>query len=481
MKCILKLSTLLERIEKDVNDSIYDLDIEGISTNSSNVQPNDLFVAIKGYRVDGHDFIQNAIQAGAQIIIGEKDLTELPVPYIKVENSRLALAQLACEFYGNPSRDKKMIGITGTNGKTTTSYMLKHILESVGKTCALFGTVKNVVNGQDSSSSNTTPDALELNKQLAQSKDEFIIMEVSSHGLSQFRVTGVEFDFCLFTNLDQDHLDYHQDMEEYFSVKASLFDQLKPDGKAIINHYSIWGKKLAKQLRSKERTFHAIGVEPHHDLQIQQLKSGNSKISFENNHNLNIKLKILGKHNIFNAAMAFLTARKIGLSDEEILQALEIFPGVPGRFEVFNHPKGVTVVVDYAHTADAFDHCLQTAKEEGANRVFHIFGFRGNRDLPKRGGMVSVSKKISDVHILTFDDLNDVSYQEMEEALNVLNEGGCVIPDRTVAIKQALDHASSGDWICITGKGAEKYQQKFELPTNSDIETVQYLFQQIGE
>lgn len=475
----MKLNTLLERIEKNVNDPVSNLDIEGISTNSSKVQPNNIFVAIKGYRVDGHDFIRDAIRAGAQIVIGEQDITELSVPYIKVENSRLALAQLACEFYGNPSRNKKLIGITGTNGKTTTSYMLKHILETTGKSCSLFGTVINVVNGQSSPSINTTPDALELNKHLASSEDEYIIMEVSSHGLSQYRVNGVEFDFCLFTNLDQDHLDYHRDMEEYFSVKASLFEQMKPEGSAIINHYCSWGQKLAEQLNAKNRTFHVIGEKQYHDLQINQLKSGNSIITYENNANMDLKLNILGKHNILNAAMAFLTASKLGLPSEEILQALEKFPGVPGRFEMFQHPNGATVVVDYAHTADAFNHCLQTAKEEGANRIFHIFGFRGNRDISKRGGMVNISKEISDVHILTFDDLNDISYEEMEEALKVINEGGHIIPDRTLAIKQAIEHAHPGDWICITGKGAEEYQQEFKLPTTSDIETVQFLFEQI--
>lgn len=476
----MKLNALLERIEQNVNDSIGDMDIDGITTNSTEIRPNDIFVAIKGYRVDGHDFIQNAIDAGAKIVIGEKNLTGLSVPYIKVENSRFALAQLACEFYGNPSKNKKMIGITGTNGKTTTSYMLKHILESAGKKCSLFGTVKNVINGKAAPSSNTTPDALELNKQLSLSEDEYIIMEISSHGLSQYRVNGVEFDFCLFTNLDQDHLDYHRDMDEYFSVKASLFDQLKPEGKAIINQYCKWGQKLAEQLMANNRTIHVIGDQNHHhDLQINLLKSGNSIITFENTPNINLKLNILGKHNILNAAMAFLTASKIGISPEEILQALELFPGVPGRFEMFQHPKGATIVVDYAHTADAFNHCLQTAKEEGANRIFHIFGFRGNRDISKRGGMVNVSKEISDVHILTFDDLNDVSYEEMEEALNVLSQGGYIIPDRTLAIKQVLEDASSGDWVCITGKGAEKYQQEFEIPTTSDIETVQFLIEQL--
>ncbi|MFF3099927.1 UDP-N-acetylmuramoyl-L-alanyl-D-glutamate--2,6-diaminopimelate ligase [Viridibacillus arvi] len=479
----MKLNILLEHVDKAVNSQLLDIDvdIEGIATNSSLVRPNDIFVAIPGFRVDGHQFIDAAIQAGASVVVGEKDLKDLIVPYVRVSNSRLALAQMACQFYGNPSRNKIVIGITGTNGKTTTTYMLKYILENCGRSCSLFGTVQNVVNGKPLPSVNTTPDALELQKQIAMSEDEFIIMEVSSHGLSQYRVEGVEFDYCLFTNLDKEHLDYHKDMEAYFSVKASLFDQLKPNGLAIINQMDNWGKKLADLLTSKGYQVFLVGDQSYHDLQIIHLQSGISTVSFKGNQSVELSLNILGKHNILNASMAFLTALLIGIPQQKVVYALEKFPGVPGRFEMLQHPNGAMVVIDYAHTADAFYQCLQTAREEGANRVFHVFGFRGDRDKEKRRDMVSVSKEISDVHILTLDDLNDVPYEEMEQALYALKDGGYVISDRTIAIKEVLEHAHKGDWVCITGKGAEDYQQKFRLPTASDKETVEFLFQQIDQ
>ncbi|RID89135.1 UDP-N-acetylmuramoyl-L-alanyl-D-glutamate--2,6-diaminopimelate ligase [Peribacillus asahii] len=476
----MKLSVLLECIEKLTDESVPNINIEGISTNSAAVRPNEVFVAIPGYRVDGHDFIEAAIKAGASVIVGEKDLKDLPVPYIKVSNSRLALAKLACQFYEHPSRKKILIGITGTNGKTTTAFMLKYILETLGRTCSVFGTVHNVINGQASPSQNTTPDALELQRLLALSEDEFVIMEVSSHGLSQYRVEGVEFDYCLFTNLDHDHLDYHHDMDEYFLVKAKLFNQLKPHGKAIVNHYNSWGEKLVNLLNLKDEDICIIGDERHHHLKIDKIKSDVFTLVFERNQCFNLNLKMLGYHNILNASMAFLTAQKIGLPSSQIIQALEMFPGVPGRFEMMQHPNnGATIVIDYAHTADAFYHCLQTARDEGAKRVFHIYGFRGNRDTDKRKEMVNLSQTFSDSSVLTLDDLNGVSYDDMEQDLYKLNQSGSVIPDRTLAIKNVLDQVDEGDWVFITGKGAETYQQQFELPTASDIETVQYIFQQL--
>jgi UDP-N-acetylmuramoyl-L-alanyl-D-glutamate--2,6-diaminopimelate ligase len=478
----MKLSTLLENVTNTINESFHHIDIEGISTNSSSVRPSELFVAISGYSVDGHGFIQDAIKSGAAAIMGEKDMKGLSVPYIRVSNSRIALAKIASQFYGNPSRKHTVIGITGTNGKTTTSFMLKHILESYNLTCSLFGSVMNSVNGQVFPSVNTTLDALELQQHLALSHDDIIIMEVSSHGLSQYRVEGIEFDYCLFTNLDQDHLDYHRDMDEYFSVKARLFDQLKPMGKAIINLYNSWGEKLFSQLKQKGIDICTLGDEDHHDLRIGKFKPAemNSAEVYEGKMGAELNLLILGKHNIFNASMAYLTARKLGLESGQILQALKKFQSVPGRFELFGHPKGAVIVIDYAHTANALINCLRTARENGANRIFHIFGFRGNRDIKKRREMIHVSHEMSDVSILTLDDLNHVPFEEMEKDLHELNQQkGFVIPDRTLAIKHIWDQVDEGDWVLITGKGSETYQQQFYIPAHSDKETIRYLSQKM--
>jgi UDP-N-acetylmuramoyl-L-alanyl-D-glutamate--2,6-diaminopimelate ligase len=472
------LNTLLEESGLTISMFENDLSIHEISTNSSSVKEKDLFVAIPGHEVDGHDFIWDAIQSGAVAVVGENDSTDLPVPYIKVSNSRLAAAKLACAFYGHPSKNKTVIGITGTNGKTTTAYMIKHILESTGKKCTLFGTVMNSVNGRKIPSENTTLDALTLQKHLYLSNDDFVIMEVSSHGLSQYRVEGVEFDYCLFTNLDHDHLDYHENMEAYFAVKESLFYQLKSDGTAVINSISSWGETLEERLRCMGVNLAVFGNQQSHDLKMVQ-----SPVTFkcdliEKKTGYELNLPMPGEHNRHNAALAYLLTRKMGLSPETILNALNSFQGVPGRFDIMHHPNGAKIVIDYAHTADAFYHCLKTAREEGAKKIYHIFGFRGGRDMDKRQAMVTVSQEFCDHCILTLDDLNQICQEKMEEELFELAYGKCVvIPDRTLAIKMAWNQANEGDWIFITGKGPEKYQQSFKLPSLSDKETIEYLGQ----
>ena len=487
----MNLANLLEPIKK-INHALHYLKVEDISINSKKVMPNTLFVAIAGATVDGHDYIEEAIRNGATAIIGEKDIEELAIqsledekyvegmvenrelsiPYIQVENSRKVLANIACQFYGHPSKKKTVIGITGTNGKTTTSFMLKKILEDAGYKCTIFGSICNEVNGQVKASINTTPDSLELQKNMARSNDDFIIIEVSSHGISQYRIEGIEFDYCLFTNLDHDHLDYHRDMEEYFNVKTLLFQQLKPTGKAIINVLDSWGKKLSEQLIVNGKQIVQLGK----DVKLTEHTSSSAILSFNSNQEEVLQLKILGKHNIFNACMALLTAQQLAIPTKKILQSLSEFSGVPGRFEMVSHPKGAKIVIDYAHTQGAFSHCLQTIREQGAKRIFHIFGFRGNRDQRKRQPMVEISKDLCDVTLLTLDDLNGIPKESMEQTLYDLHDK--VELDRTLAIKQVLEKVEEGDWVCITGKGHEEYKEQFYYPTSTDIETVNFFTKQ---
>ncbi|WNS74996.1 UDP-N-acetylmuramoyl-L-alanyl-D-glutamate--2,6-diaminopimelate ligase [Bacillus sp. DTU_2020_1000418_1_SI_GHA_SEK_038] len=477
----MKLSQLLENIvgNDKLEQSLNHIEIKGISANSSKIGQNDLFIAISGYQQDGHNYIDDAIAAGACAVVGEKEIEQLNVPYVRVSNSRLALAQIASAFYQTSSKKHITIGITGTNGKTTTSFMLKHILEDAGFSCSLFGSIYNIVNGQISTSPNTTIDALELHRLLSISRDDIVIIEVSSHGLLQFRIEGIEFDYCLFTNLDHEHLDYHQSMDDYFSVKASLFNQLKPDGKAIINSYNSWGEKLFHSLKCKVQNVIAMGEAGNNHLQITRCKTGEpaNAVLAEGDEKYQLNLKIFGRHNLYNAAMAFLTIKNLNIPGEEIIQSLQTFRGVPGRFEIIEHPKEATVVIDYAHTSDAFFHCLSTAREHGARRIFHVFGFRGNRDESKRMGMLNMSYELSDEIILTLDDLNHISYEEMVTTLHGLNnpQKALIIPDRTLAIQYSVDNAEKGDWIIITGKGGEKYHQQFVLPATSDEETIRYL------
>jgi UDP-N-acetylmuramoyl-L-alanyl-D-glutamate--2,6-diaminopimelate ligase len=382
----------------------------------------------------------------------------LEVPYLRVENSRKVLGLIAKRFYGDPSKQKIMIGITGTNGKTTTSYMLQQILKENGVTCSVIGTIQHIINGNKVDSHNTTPGSMELNSLLAASKDMVVIMEVSSH------------------------LDFHGTMEDYFLAKLLLFEKLKPYGLAIINGDDFWGEKLQEYLREKNVSAFVFGKSNRCDLTITNYNTAtNPFILLNENHDfVKIELPLPGLHNLYNATAAYSVAKMFPISREDILTSLKQFSGVPGRFEMYKKEYGPTIVIDYAHTADAIHHMLQTAKECGAKKIYHIFGFRGGRDTTKRAEMVKVSSEHSDVSILTMDDLNSEGMEGMESSLNKLQSdysagNGKVIPDRTLAIQEAIQAGKEGDWIIITGKGIERYDQNFGLPTISDKETVLYL------
>ncbi|MET3697486.1 UDP-N-acetylmuramoylalanyl-D-glutamate--2,6-diaminopimelate ligase [Bacillus oleivorans] len=466
--------------------NIDDIKITGITDNSKDTKEGYLFVAVKGYSSDGHEYIEEAIRKGARAVIGEKPMVYLAVPYIQVSNSRRILGAVAKQFYKDPSSQKIMIGVTGTNGKTTISYMLRQILEENGVSCSVIGTIQYMINGETIESRNTTPGNVELNALLAKSEDQAVILEVSSHGLAQYRLEGIEFDYCIFTNLYHEHLDFHQTMEGYFHAKAMLFDKLKSTGLAIINGDNEWGERLIKNLHEKRVNTYVIGTASHSDLQITDFQSApNPSISmYENGVRVNLAIPLPGHHNLYNAAIAYAVTRRMSIRKQEILPVLEHFSGVPGRFEIYRDEDGPTMVIDYAHTADAIFHALQTAKQCGAMRIFHIFGFRGGRDQTKRAEMVKVSSEMSDVSILTMDDLDSEASDEMVASLHTLHHDyaekkDLVIPDRTIAIKTAIKMGKKDDWIVITGKGPESYKQPFALPTQSDKETVLYLQEKI--
>ncbi|SEN33762.1 UDP-N-acetylmuramoylalanyl-D-glutamate--2,6-diaminopimelate ligase [Mesobacillus persicus] len=485
----MKLSKLLNCLnEYTVGTSQYsDVNITGIQMDSRKVVKGDLFVAISGFESDGHKFIEQAIVNGASAVVGEQSLS-LKVPYFIVNNSRLALGRLASMFFDFPSKRKKVIGITGTNGKTTVSYMLKHILESNGFSTALFGTVSYTVNNQVYESTNTTPNPIQLQELLAKSLDEFAILEVSSHALTQARIEGLEIDYGLFTNLSHEHLDYHGNMQAYFKAKASMYNFLKPDGKALVSEFDFWGDKLSNVLGRKEIPVRTLGCSGNHKLIIEKINlNGETEFTVaiaENNYNINLPCP--GLHNVYNAALAFLTAYEIGINPKQIVKALESFPGVPGRFEVVQHPRGAKFIIDYAHTKDAFEFCLQTAKEHKAKKITHIYGFRGGRDKMKRENMIKASSSMCDHFILTLDDLNGIEKEEMLNELSKLNlqfgqNKGKVIADRTIAIQTAWKKAQAGEWIFITGKGPEEYETEFTLPVSSDKEVLTYLQEGISE
>lgn len=478
----MKLTQLIKGLipQNSIEEDLHDLVIKGIADSSQEVEEGFVFIAIKGYKDDGHNHIAHAIQKGASLIVGEQELEELPIPYLRVENARMALGILSKNFYGNPASGKLMIGITGTNGKTTTSYLVKHLLEQNGITCSVMGTIQNIVNGESIKSANTTPSSLILQKLLAESHDDAVVMEVSSHGLTQHRIEGIEFDICMFTNLHHEHLDYHGSMESYYEAKSILFEHLKPTGTAIINTDDEWGEKLDRELRAKGRDVWSIGQAQHSRFRIESFDMEHSTLCLAGEEKTLIQSPMAGIHNIYNSLMAYAAALAVGVKKDDILSSIKNFPGVEGRFETSKTGKGVIVIVDYAHTPDAVFHCLTTAKEAGANQITHIFGFRGDRDSSKRREMIEITSNISDRYIITTDDLNSVPAEEMQLHYIELNEQygnekGLIQMDRTRAIKDAIDSSSEGDWVVITGKGHEKYRHQFELPTESDKETVKFM------
>ncbi|HAQ08771.1 MAG TPA: UDP-N-acetylmuramoyl-L-alanyl-D-glutamate--2,6-diaminopimelate ligase [Bacillus bacterium] len=479
----MRLSKVLEVLEGCIKtySNHNNPDLKGIQMDSRKIKPGDLFVAITGFQMDGHKFIDEAIEKGAAAVIGERGL-KLEVPYVQVNESRLALGKIASEFFNHPSRNHKVIGVTGTNGKTSVSYILRHILEQAGKSCSIIGTVSYIINNEVYKPSNTTPDALQIQELIAKSNDEFVILEVSSHALKQSRIEGLELDYGLFTNLSHDHLDYHPTIEDYFEAKTLMYNYLKADGAAVVSQLSEWGDKLAGLLANRNIPVYSIGYDNQHDLKIENITlNGQTKFDIIfGKRKYSLTYPSPGLHNVYNAAMAFLTAAKIGIKPEVIISSLKTFSGVPGRFEMISHPEGATFIVDYAHTRDAIEFCLQAAKEHQAATIKHIFGFRGERDKSKREHMVKASAGLSDEFILTFDDLNGVEDEEMLNELNELNEKfgmkkGKVITDRTLAIQFAWENAKKGEWVLITGKGPEEYQTMYELPARTDIETLQYL------
>lgn len=478
----MKLTQLITGLnfQNIIEEELYDLDIQGLADSSQEVEEGFVFIAIKGFKDDGHNHISHAIEKGASLVVGEQHIKGLPIPYLQVDNTRIALGILAKNYYGNTASRKLMIGITGTNGKTTTSYLVKHLLEQNGISCSVLGTIQNIVNGSSVKSSNTTPSSLILHRLLSLSNDDAVVMEVSSHGLTQHRIEGIEFDVCLFTNLHHEHLDYHGSMDSYFEAKAVLFDHLKPDGTAIINIDDEWGEKLERNLLDKSKNICSIGQHKYSRLRIRSFDMENSTIHLDDAEETLIQSPMAGIHNMYNSLMAYATALSIGIEKNAILSTITNFPGVEGRFETSKTQSGATVIVDYAHTPDAVYHCLTTAKEAGANRIIHIFGFRGDRDSTKRQEMIEVTSKMSDRYIITTDDLNSIPTDEMRSLYSELNyrygnEKGLIQMDRTKAIKDAIDSSSEGDWIVITGKGHEKYSHQFEFPTESDKETVKFM------
>jgi UDP-N-acetylmuramoyl-L-alanyl-D-glutamate--2,6-diaminopimelate ligase len=451
-----------------------DADVSAITASSREVAPGVLFAAIRGTSTDGHRFIPAAVEAGVVAILAETaPPLDLPatVTWLHVPDSRHALAMLASAFHSQPWRDLVIAGVTGTNGKTTTTFLLHHLMKSVWHRAGLLGTILVDDGEACEPARHTTPGSLELNALLARMNDHGcrgVAMEVSSHGIHQHRVAGIGFDVCVFTNLTQDHLDYHGTIEAYYQAKAAWFHTVaaNPLGKkpvAVINVDDSYGADLAQSLQDKMPVLR-FGFGVHCDFRANNLRQSARGMEFEltaKGKSFLVRAPLIGRFNVYNLLAAITAASACGIRPRQAVAALADAPQVPGRMENVGNAGGATVFVDYAHTPDALENACRTLKELNPRRLITVFGCGGDRDRSKRPLMAAAAAQYSDACIITSDN------PRSEDPLDIIRQvepgmagkGHLSIPDRDEAIAYAVKNALSGDVILIAGKGHETTQQ----------------------
>jgi UDP-N-acetylmuramoyl-L-alanyl-D-glutamate--2,6-diaminopimelate ligase len=479
----MKLGELLEDCDciKTGLDQLMYLDISGVAYDSRRVKDGYLFVAVAGERFDGHDFIEDAVNKGAVAIVGEREFIGMEGRYISVKNSRKALACIVNNFYEKPSERLILIGVTGTNGKTTTTYILKSILESWGKEVGLIGTIQYMIKDRNFQALHTTPESLEfqgLLKDMLLSGCTHIISEVSSHALAQFRVDNAVFDTALFTNFTRDHLDFHKTMEDYFRAKERLFTELlDKNGTAIINIDDPYGKRLLSSITSLQPSKEILtyGLEPGADIIAGDIDNSFQGLSFTisfRDKSYRVSSYLIGLPNVYNIMSAVSVSISIGVPWQIILEGILETGNIKGRFEKVDMGQSFPCIIDYAHTEDALERLLYSARElitknsafrtrYHSPRVITVFGCGGDRDHSKRPGMGAIATRLSDFVFITSDN------PRSEEPLSIIKEieAGAVSknyikePDRREAIRKAVGMADDGDIVLVAGKGHEDYQE----------------------
>ncbi|AGB41709.1 UDP-N-acetylmuramyl-tripeptide synthetase [Halobacteroides halobius DSM 5150] len=464
---MINLKELVEVLEVEDTVGNLDIDITGIAYDSRKIRPGELFVAITGFEVDGHDFINGAIANGAQAVLVEKDIANKDVTTIKVSNTRKALARASAKFYDYPADDLTIIGVTGTNGKTTTTYLIESVLDNLGLKTGLIGTIKNKVGTSIQGASRTTPESLDIQRFFAQMREEGVthaVMEVSSHALELGRVLEIDFDRQVFTNLSQDHLDFHQSLEDYLNAKLKLFTM--NDKPAIINFDDQQADKIKEQARGEIISY---GLEDEVDFKARDIKIDVKGVNYQlitKQNKLPVKLKLSGKFNVYNSLAAIATVASLGFDLTEIKEGIEDICGVPGRFQLIDQGQDFGVIVDYAHTPDGMENVLKTANEFTTGRVIVVFGCGGDRDRKKRPIMGRLGVTLADFAIVTSD--NPRSEDPMDIIADIMpginelekksGEDYIVIENRGEAINKAVEMANADDIILIIGKGHETYQ-----------------------
>lgn len=455
----MKLSELLQGVAVKELHADPALELGDISYDSRKTRPGDLFVAVTGFETDGHRFIPMALEKGAACVLCQTPPEE-KVPYVLVEDSRLALALCSCNYFGHPSRELVPIGITGTNGKTTTTTLLKHVLESIpGNRCGLIGTNHNMIGDRVLETERTTPESYELQKLLREMVEAgctHLVMEVSSHSLELHRVAGIRYAVGAFTNLTQDHLDFHGTMEQYAAAKALLFAQ---SDRAAINLDDAWSAFMVEHCPCPAVTFSERDAGA--ALYAQDISLRADGVTFRVGE-LSVSLGIPGRFSVYNALTVLACGKALGLDMNQIAQCLSKAQGVKGRVEVVPTDGDYTILIDYAHTPDALENVLASMKEVTPGRLVAIFGCGGDRDRTKRPIMGRIGAQQADFVIITSDNPRTEDpaaiVAEVAAGLEGTDTPHQIIVDRVEAIRWAIAHHLPGDLIILAGKGHETYQ-----------------------
>jgi len=467
----MQLKTLLTAISVRQIIGQPDRAVESIAYDSRRVQRNGLFVALRGEKFDGHDFIEQAVEKGASVIVAEREQKYPRATSVAVENTRTALADLSAAFYGYPARKLKLAGITGTNGKTTTTFLIQHICEKAGVRCGLIGTVRYQLGERVLPAARTTPESLDLQELLAQIANagcRAATMEVSSHALAQDRTRGLEWDVAVFTNLTQDHLDFHGTMKNYFESKLKLFTQLASQQKkrkpvAVINIDDRYGEQLLGKIdKSISLITYGMGVRADFRASNYRMEFGGTSYQLDaRGKSYLVRIPLIGRFNVANSLAALAAANAMGIGVREAVLSLGKSPQVPGRLEMVPAKRQFQIFVDYAHTPDALLNVLKTLRELEPRRLIVVFGCGGNRDREKRPLMAQVVDLNADYAIITSDNPR----KEDPAAIISQVERGFrsshyeKIIDRAEAIARAIALAQQRDIVLIAGKGHETYQE----------------------
>ena len=464
-------------------------EVSDVCCDSRKVKPGDLFVCVCGFASDGHRFAADAAAKGAAALVAEHPVEGVALPYIQVGNSRRALAQISSSFFDRPADKLINIGITGTNGKTTTSIFAEAVLRSLGKNPGLLGTIEAHIGGKVIQLANTTPESLDLQRYFAEMVScgqDSVVMEVSSHALALDRTYGIPYDIAVFTNLTQDHLDFHKTMDEYFKTKTKLFTDLgthknRPFGPyAIINMDDPYGRLLCDILRRRVPII-TYGVDPKADVRAYNVDATPEGLKFLVETRLGVcqvELPMSGMFNVHNCLAAIAVGVALRGSLQKIVEGVESVSSVPGRFQLVREGQPFTVIVDYAHTPDGLQRVLESARHITASELTVVFGCGGDRDKGKRPQMGEIAADLADKVIVTSDnprseDVNAIIEQILEGVRRSSSHPQVdVVPDRAEAIAKAIAEANQGDTVVIAGKGHEKYQKFHDRTVHfDDVET----------